>query len=152
MKLKKISFLLLIVAIGFTLDIKAQQEDAKIKAAFIYNFTRYFDWPEEVKTDTFYIGIESNQSIYNELLKASKNRRVKVYEVKETNVENLNLHILYSNDVKTLNKYQGKSVLLISELEDKNISMVQFRKEESSQKYQLNQEKIDKIGLKKRGG
>ena len=55
--------------------IKAQKREdtnAKIKAVFIYNFTKYIEWPKESSTGSFKIGVYENKLLYDELIKMSQ--------------------------------------------------------------------------------
>ena len=48
-------------------SLKAQEE--KYIGLFVYNFTKYFDWPIEAKTGDFTIQVLGHKSVYDELEK-----------------------------------------------------------------------------------
>ena len=58
--LKRITSIVLLIILSistaFTPNTSSQKVDtnAKIKAVFIYNFTKYIEWPQEYKTGEFY--------------------------------------------------------------------------------------------------
>ena len=62
--MKKVLILLLFVNVvhGYV-----NAQDDKFKALFIYNFTKYMEWPESKRTGDFKIGVLGNSPITNEL-------------------------------------------------------------------------------------
>ncbi len=63
--MKKVYFL----AIGllFVIHNVANAQDDKFKALFIYNFTKYMEWPEAKRSGDFKIGVLGNSPITDEL-------------------------------------------------------------------------------------
>ena len=61
-----VAFVLLWVSM---LEVCAQDVNSKIKAIFIYNFTKYIEWPENQKQGDFVIGVlgNSNPNLIKEL-------------------------------------------------------------------------------------
>lgn len=61
-----VAFVLLWVSM---LEVCAQDVNSKIKAIFIYNFTKYIEWPENQKQGDFVIGVlgNSNPNLNKEL-------------------------------------------------------------------------------------
>jgi len=57
--------LLLLFLIIFSMTDRIKAQDEKFKAIFIYNFTRYINWP--VKTDEFVVTILGNDPIKGEM-------------------------------------------------------------------------------------
>ena len=49
--------------------VEIKDTNAKIKAVFLYNFTKYIEWPEEKRKGNFVIGVlgEGQQPVYNAL-------------------------------------------------------------------------------------
>src|SRR3954470_3344001 len=73
---------------------------SKIKATFIYNFTKYIDWPEKYKEGNFVIGVYGTTSFYNDLnfLLSTKSVGGQKFEIKSyTNSESVSnvCHILF---------------------------------------------------------
>lgn len=46
---------------------------AKIKATFLYNFTRFIEWPESYQKGPFFIGILGETPLYGELIAMQNN-------------------------------------------------------------------------------
>ena len=113
--------LILPVVSAFRPSESSQKTDttAKIKAVFIYNFTKYIEWPKEYQSGEFTIGILGDyEALYEQLMKLSKQVKVseQAFSIKNIeNTESLNSpHILYIPDDSTdqlseaLAKLQGK--------------------------------------------
>ncbi len=139
-----------------------QREDtnAKIKAVFLYNFTRYFEWPNN-KSGNFIIAIVGeNNNLIAELNKvaASKtigNHKIEVRNVKDLKeIEQANILFLLPEKSALLNeaisKYKGKGTLLITEKPGlaKVGAAINFIVEENKQKFELNESSASKAGLK----
>ncbi len=141
-----------------------QREDtnAKIKAVFLYNFTRYFEWPN--KSGSFIITIvgedNQNQNLIAELNKvaASKmvgNQKIEIKGVREIK-EVDHAHILFLHTDKSnhladaIAKYKGKGTLIITEKAGlaKVGAAINFIVEENKQKFELNEASASKAGLK----
>lgn len=68
----------LIPSLGWTRELSAQEN--KVKAAFIYQFTNYIDWPESTDDDyqkPFVIAVFSESPLLNELQELAKVRTIK---------------------------------------------------------------------------
>ena len=100
--------------------------NAKIKAIFLYNFTKYIQWPADYQTGDFTIAIlGDNTSLYNELSNMSKVKKVgtQAFTIKliDDASEIGKSHIVYipkdNNAVvsKALSTVKGKSTLVVTE-------------------------------------
>lgn len=58
---------LLVIGMLFVIHNVANAQDDKFKALFIYNFTKYMEWPEAKRSGDFKIGVLGNSPITNEL-------------------------------------------------------------------------------------
>ena len=56
---------------------QADEQEADLKAAFIYNFTHYIDWDPAVEEYEFVIGVIGPSSVVNSLNQIAKNNFVK---------------------------------------------------------------------------
>jgi len=68
---------------SFTLllfQLSSAQEEKYI-GLFLYNFTKYFDWPIETKTGDFVINILGHESVANELKKVSNLKKVGTQDI-----------------------------------------------------------------------
>jgi hypothetical protein len=59
---------------GRMINIQAQEE--KYIGLFIYNFTKYFDWPENSKNSDFVIQILGHKSVFDELTRLTAGKKV----------------------------------------------------------------------------
>jgi hypothetical protein len=57
MLLKKIWFPLLLCCLAIVVDAQSVVQESNLKAAFIYNFTKYLDWNNYNNANTFIIGV-----------------------------------------------------------------------------------------------
>ena len=134
---------------------------AKGKAIFIYNFTRYFEWPEKMKSGSFIIHvIGSNANINQELNKMAAVKQVdgRKMEIKSSTSLDLTLkpHIIYLlNDASDLlreavSKYKGKGALIITEKSGlaKLGSAINFVAVDNKQKFEYNKSNAVSAGLK----
>ena len=165
--MKKLISIVLIVILtistAFTPTTSSLNTDtnAKIKAVFIYNFTKYIEWPEEYKTGEFTIGIlGENSALFSELDKMSKVKKVsnQSFVIKSfTDPSQLdNPHILYipedSTDQlkKAIDRLKGKSTLIVTEKPGlaKQGSAINFVVQGSRQKFELNKANVTQRNLK----
>lgn len=140
-----------------------QQKDdtgAKIKAVFLYNFTRYFEWPANSGGNFTITVVGENQGIFNELTKMSTTKMVgtqkllvkKVGSLKE--VENTQILYLLSDKNNLLSdaisKTKGKGTLLVTEKPGaaKDGSAINFIVQENKHEFELNKKSAEKNGLK----
>ena len=157
--------LLFIFTIGtaFSPDFNNQKVDtnAKIKAVFIYNFTKYIEWPSDYQSGEFTIGIlGDNPALFKELDNMSKVKKVanRAFKIKSiSSVEDLNKqHILYiPEDSKAsvssvISKLKGKSTLLVTESPGlaKQGSAINFIIVGNRQKFELNKTTVSNHNLK----
>jgi len=135
--------------------------NTKIKATFIYNFTKYINWPDKYKEGNFVIGVMGTTTFYNDLTALLDKKSVgeQKFEVKSfSGVESVNgmCHILYVPagysgmlpDI--LKKLKGKSTLLVTEKAGmaKQGSGINFVIENNKQRFELNKTNIEKYSMK----
>lgn len=165
-KLKKIRHILLILVVfcfGFT-DSKSPKIDtnSKIKAVFLYNFTKYIEWPSEYKNGNFVVGILGNSTaLFKELSLMSKTKKVasqdfeiKIYSSTEEIKEKV--HMLYIPDESAGNlnnavqKLRGKSTLIVTETPGLSVqgSGINFVIVANRQKFELNKSNVEGHNLK----
>lgn len=135
--------------------------NAKVKACFIYNFTRYFEWPEKMKTGNFIIHVVgSNSGLNQELNKMAASKQVgnQKLEIKSgTTIDaSLKPHIIFLlSDASDLlkdvaSKFKGKGTLVITEKPGlaKIGSSINFVIADSKQKFEYSKKNAEKSGLK----
>jgi hypothetical protein len=133
--------------------------NAKIKAVFLYNFTKYIEWPKSYKDGNFIIGVLGNSPIYPELnsMASSKTVGSQKMEIKMfTSVGNISkCHMLYvpGNSVSGINdvlpKLKGNSTLLITEKPGlvKQGAAINFVVMDNKQKFELSKSNAEKYDL-----
>ena len=135
--------------------------NAKIKACFIYNFTKYFEWPDKMKSGNFIIQIVgSNSGLNQELYKMASTKLVgnQKMEIKSgTSLDDTSIpHIIFLlNDASDLlkdatTKYKGKGSLVLTEKAGlaKAGSAINFVIVDNKQKFEYSEKNAEKAGLK----
>jgi hypothetical protein len=135
--------------------------NAKIKATFIYNFTKYIDWPDKYKEGSFVIGILGTTTFYNDLTallstKTAGNQKFIIKSYPDAESLNGTCHILFipaENSTwlpNVLKKIQGKCTLIITEKSGlaKQGAAINFIVENNKQRFELNKTNIEKYNMK----
>ena len=135
----------------------------QIKAAFLFNFAKFVDWPPQAfpqATSPIIVGV-LGKNVFGHYLqdtirdKQVKNRRFEIKEFASVN-DALNCHILFispslKDDLpKILSALRNTSVLTVSE-SDQFIpagGMINFTIEESKVHFQINDDAAKKAGLR----
>lgn len=135
--------------------------NAKIKAMFIYSFTRYVEWPSDYKQGNFVIGVMGSGSLVSELDKmANSGKRAgsQAIEVKSfaTSSAISRCHMLIvpsdfkGNLAEVLAKIKGQSTLIITEKAGmaKSGAAINFVVQNNKQAFELNKSNAEKYDLK----
>lgn len=135
--------------------------NAKIKAVFIYNFTKYIEWPSDHKGGEFTIAIlGNNKALYDELSKMSQIKKIanQTFSIVTYNsISGIKVpHILYipSDSTeeldKAVEKLRGKSTLIVTEKPGmaRKGAGINFVVVGSRQKFELNKSNVEKHNLK----
>ena len=135
--------------------------NSKIKATFIYNFTKYIDWPDKYKEGNFVIGVIGANAFYNELTGLLQKKTVgnQKFEIKSFTSEDAVsgfCHIIFipaensSMLPEVLKKTKGKSTLIVTEKSGlaKQGSAINFIIENNKQRFELNKNNVEKYNLK----
>jgi YfiR/HmsC-like len=75
--LKRFLFLSLLVSFGGRAVAQSQEQEAKLKAVFIYNFTKYIDWDTTGAENDFVIGVIGSSGVTEPLMEIAKTNPVK---------------------------------------------------------------------------
>jgi hypothetical protein len=145
--------------VEYPLLFQKDDTNAKIKAVFLYNFTRYFEWPG--KEGNFVITIVGeNPGLVAELNKMAASKMVGSQKIEIQNHHALKdigkPNILFITPDKSnlltdaVSKYKGKGTLIITEKLGlaKVGATINFIVEENKQKFELNKAAAAKAGLK----
>jgi hypothetical protein len=135
--------------------------NAKIKASFIYNFTKYIEWPDKYKEGNFVVGVLGTTSFYNDLVtllntKTVGNQRFEIKNFASVDAISGICHILFiptessSMLPEVLKKIKGKSTLVVTEKPGlaKKGAAINFVVENNKQKFEMNKANIEKYNLK----
>jgi len=135
--------------------------NSKLKAVFIYNFTRYFEWPDEKKVDDFIIYVVGkNDNLITELKSLAAKKKVGNQNIEIKNTPNFDAsvksHIIYFSPdaAKPLgdaaSKYKNKGALLVAETPGacRSGASINFIIQESKLKFEYNKGAAVKAGLK----
>lgn len=134
--------------------------NARIKAMFIYNFTRYVEWPTNYKQGNFVIGVMGNGSLLNELSKmaSTKLAGVQTIEVKSfSSIASITkCHMLIvPSDVNinlgdVISKVKNHSTLVITEKAGmaKQGAAINFVVQNNKQAFELNKSNAESHDLK----
>ncbi len=142
------------------LSTAARAQDEKFKALFMYNFTKYIEWPQAKQSGNFVIGVCGNASIVPELQEIASKKTVgsQKIEIKEvaSSDDPAKLHILYVTEDKTeavdgfVGKVKGKGVVLITDkpglAEAK--SGINYIKDGGRLKYEVSHKHLSEEGVK----
>jgi hypothetical protein len=154
-KKRGILFLLLIFLFPI---IKAQ--DDKFKALFMYNFTKYLEWPSEKQKGDFVIGVFGNSPIINELSIIAEKRRVgiqqivikKIYDVKEISGCNIvyipGNKVLKADDVTAQSKNMGIAIITDSPGLAKTYAGINYIKIDGKLNFEINRKNLEEQGIK----
>jgi hypothetical protein len=135
----------------------AQSE--KFKALFMYNFTKYIEWPATVRQGDFIIAVLGNSPMTKELEIIAGKQKVGAQNilVKTFNsIDDINYcHILYvptsksSSIAQIIEKLSGKSILIITDKEGLATqgACINYVSDGDRIKYELNKKNIEKRGM-----
>lgn len=135
------------------------EDEATVRALFIYNFTKHIDWPPEKIASTFRIGVWGETKVYDKLRTILIDRRIKnrpveiikidsILQVKECNV----LYITYTelSHAYELNaKNLSYGVLIITDGPDvnNNGASIKITNQENIMKFEINDRDLKEKGL-----
>lgn len=157
---RKAIFLFLLTMIVSVAFAQTEAEESNLKAAFIYNFTRFIEWDDDIFPNEFVIGIVGTSLIDEPLEEISKTKMVnnKKIIIKYFNtiaeVEKCNI-LFVSRALKTplsefLDKPELKRTLIVSEKETyaQKGAGINFVIIDNKLKFEINTRSINDAGLK----
>ena len=140
---------------------QSEEANAHVKAIYIYNFTKYIEWPQDYKEGNFVVGVlGSNAALLNELTKMASSKTVGSQKIEIQTVSSVadapkcNIIYILSDNSSQLSdisgKLKGKSTLIVTDKPGmaKQGSAINFVILENKQKIELNKANIDKYKLK----
>jgi len=133
---------------------------AKVKAAYVYNFIKYIEWPNNDAIDIFYLGIYGDDLPYKLALQQMQGMKVKQATIHIVDISSLEqlpkLHMMVldkrqsKNIQKITNKLVKKHTLLISDhATAKKHTMLNFLETEQKKlTFELNRYQMLNVNLK----
>ncbi len=133
---------------------------ARVKAVFIYNFTKYVEWKEANRSGSFSIGVLGASSVINELTTITTGKLVGTQKIEikafATLADVKKCHILFipaenSTPIPSiLNKIKGHNTLLVTEKDGyvKQGAIINFVIQSNKQKFELSKNNAQKSDLK----
>lgn len=104
---------------------KADAQNEKFKALFMYNFTKYIEWPSNMQNGEFVIGVLGNSPMKTELDIIASKKQIGTQPIKIKTFNSINdigaCHILYIPTEKSasldeaVSKAKGKGILIITD-------------------------------------
>ncbi len=155
--MKKLLLLLLYLGIIGWNTLNAQNE--KFKALFLYNFTKYIEWPANLRQGDFVVGVFGNPSLALELQTIATKQKVGSQNIIIKAINSVdeieNCHVLYVGHGKcsaittVLSKLNGKNTLLITDKEGMALqgAGINYIMDGDRLKYEVNRGNIEKKGL-----
>jgi hypothetical protein len=161
LKFQRIKYcqLFIFLALIFSSYTPPADPNAKIKVIFIYNFTKYIEWPSAYKKGDFVIGVLGNASLTPDLENLAKTKTIGtqkcVVKIFPTVKDIEKCHILFIPVEESdgldlvLKKIKGMSTLVVTEKAGlaKRGSVINFINVENKQKFELNKSNANKNGL-----
>ena len=135
-------------------------QDAKFKALFMYNFTKYIEWPVEKQKGDFVIGIYGSSPINKELAIIAQKKKVGTQPiiVRQINTysEMKGCNILFIPENRSMkieeivSNCSGKGTVLITEKEGmaNSYSGLNYVTVSGRQSFEVNRENLEKQGVK----
>lgn len=136
-----------------------QSTMSKAQANFIYNFTKFFDWPQSEKTGDFVIGVYGSRDLANELEKVTSGKKNVTQDIVVKNFSTINqitkCHVIFVDALNTskignIHTKTGVHTLIIGDgsAAIQNGAIIQFIVESNRLKYAFSKENALKHGLK----
>lgn len=143
----------------FTVLSLSQAQDEKFKALFMYNFTKYLEWPTSKQSSNFVIGVYGNSPIISELNTIAQKRKVGAQQIVIKKVLTADqfktCNILYvpmnrSSKIDEIkNNCNGKNIVLITDKPGlaKTHSGINYVKVNGKQNFEINKKQIESQGV-----
>ena len=156
--MKKRFFTICLLVTAFVFTSKAQAD--KLQAFFIYNFTKYIEWPADYQSGNFEILVLGNSTIdiYLKEIALSKKVGNQTIEIKKISSagEISKCHILFISKEKSgelqnvISKIGSNNTLIITEKDGLASAgaAINFVIISDKQKFELNKRNVTKYGLK----
>lgn len=135
-------------------------QNEKLKTVFIYNFTKYIQWPEESGNDDFVIGVVGRTKLTKELEELAKVKKVgaRTLQIKKLedpgDVSGVNILLISENSSDQLTSikasFEGEPILIVCEEEGlvKAGAGINFISEDGRLHFEISRSNIEAHSLK----
>ncbi len=133
---------------------------AKMRGMYVYQFTKYIDWPSSTKTGNFRVGVLGNTHVYQELVKITTNKKVGTQSLEVVSFPNLSSVekcqiLLVSKEIADnikdiVQKTKAHHTLIVTEKAGlaKQGAAISFVVQDSKQKFELSKTNAANSDLK----
>lgn len=155
--MKKCSLVILgLLALSAT----TRAQDEKFKALFMYNFTKYIEWPQAKQSGDFVIGVIGNSAIVDELNVIAQKKTVGAQTIKVKQVSSTEdltkMHIVFvaegnSSEASAIaGKVKGKGVVLITDKAGfaQSTSGINYISKNGKPNFEVSSKHLDEEGVK----
>ena len=152
--------LILLLFITGIISAQTVSKEDNLKAAFIYNFTKFIQWPDFDSIDTFHITVLGNSPVINPLKKLEGTKQVKKKDIIVNQISNISelekAQILFISEQETqyldaiIEQLKNRKILIVSDSEgmaEKGAS-VNFVLIGGKLKFELNSTVVENAGFK----
>ncbi len=153
--------MLFFVLLGFQSSAQLADPVAKIKVMFLYNFTKYIEWPQDYKQGDFVIGIlgSGSENVKKELEKLAATKKAGVQNIVIKTYNSIGdiekCHMLFIPEGKSgmlddaMAKCKKTSTLIVTEKDGlaRGGSAINFVVKDNKQNFELNKANIEKYNL-----
>lgn len=155
--MKKIYFI--VFGLLFVIHNVANAQDDKFKALFIYNFTKYMEWPESKRSGDFKIGVLGSSPITNELKAFTAKKTVGQQKIVVEEIMAMadcpKYHIVFvptkasSNVDEIVKSVANKGVLVVTDKQGMAVSLsgINFTKVDGQQTFEISVKHIHEQGV-----
>ncbi len=142
------------------LSVTARAQDEKFKALFMYNFTKYIEWPQAKQSGDFVIGVIGNSAIVDELNVIAQKKTVGAQAIKVKQVSSTEdltkMHIVYVTEDKSgeasgiAGKIKGRGVVLITDKPGfaQSTSGINYIKKDGKPNFEVSSKHLAEEGVK----
>ena len=152
-------FILFFTLLTINLTGFAQSSLNEAEAGLIYNFTKFFDWPQTEKSGDFIIGVFGSKDLYKEIVMVTKDKKNVTQNIvvkSFSDFDNISkCHVIFVTSFKSAHLYEiykktGVHCLIISDSMTaiEKGAVIQFYIENERLKYNFSQKNALKHGLK----
>jgi len=159
--LRRIFILIFLASFGFSSKAQLPDPVSKIKVMFLYNFTKYIEWPQEYKQGDFVIGVlgATSENLKKELAKLASTKKAGIQTIVIKTFNSVSeiekCHLLFITESKSglldeaSLKCKKNSTLIVTEKDGlaKRGSAINFVVKDNKQNFELNKSNIERYNL-----